>query len=270
MTRRPSLTDTPAAAPLLVVGLGPGDAALLTPQARAALETARCIAGYDLYLNLVPQELLAGKRRISSGMRQEKARCAAAVEAALGGTPTALVSSGDAGIYAMAGLALEILEQRSLLDSVPFSVVPGVPALCAAAALLGAPLTHDFACVSLSDLLTPLARIRHRLEAALEADFVCVLYNPRSHGRPDHLAMALETARRLRAPDCPVGMVRKAFRPGQEVLLTTLADADPARADMLSIVIIGNSESRRAGAYMLTPRGYGLHRAGEAPTNKKA
>lgn len=269
MTRQASPVHSPHAAPLFVVGLGPGDAALLTPQARTALEAADCIAGYDLYLDLVPPELLAGKRRISSGMRRETARCAAAVEAALGGTPTALVSSGDAGIYAMAGLALELLEQRGLLGSVPFSVVPGVPALCAAAALLGAPLTHDFACVSLSDLLTPLARIRHRLEAALEADFVCVLYNPRSHGRPDHLAMALETARRLRAPDCPVGMVRKAFRAGQEVILTTLADADPARADMLSIVIIGNSESRRAGGYMLTPRGYGLDRDGKTPTNKE-
>ena len=123
------MTHTPpGAAPLLVVGLGPGDAALLTPQARAALETARCIAGYDLYLDLVPPELLAGKRRIGSGMRREHERCAAAVESALGGTPTALVSSGDAGIYAMAGLALEMLEQRDLLETVPFTVVPGVPA----------------------------------------------------------------------------------------------------------------------------------------------
>lgn len=255
----------PAAAPLLVVGLGPGDAALLTPQARAALEMAQCVAGYDLYLDLVPPELLVGKRRISSGMRQERARCAAAVDAALAGMPTVLVSSGDAGIYAMAGLALEILEQRQLLNIVPFTVVPGVPALCAAAALLGAPLTHDFACVSLSNLLTPMERIRHRLAAALEADFVCVLYNPRSHGRPDHLAMALDMARSLRSPQCPVGIIRKAYRPGQKVILTTLGEADPTRADMLSLVIIGNSESRRAGPYMLTPRGYGREPASTIP-----
>ena len=245
-----------APAPLLAVGIGPGDAALLTPQARAALEASACVAGYGLYLDLVPPELLAGKRRISSGMRQERERCAAAVDAALAGSPTALVSSGDAGIYAMAGLALEILEERGLLETVPFSVVPGVPALCAAAALLGAPLTHDFACISLSDLLTPLDRIRARLRAALTADFVCVLYNPRSHGRPDYLGMAFDMARSVREPSCPVGMVRKAYRPGQEAVLTTLAEADPARADMLTLVIIGNSESRRAGPYMLTPRGY--------------
>ena len=251
------MPENPAAsAPLTAVGIGPGDAALLTPQARAALENAECVAGYGLYLDLIPPELLAGKRRISSGMRHERERCAAAVDAALSGAATALVSSGDAGIYALAGLALEILEERALLETVPFSVVPGVPAFCAAAALLGAPLTHDFACVSLSDLLTPLERIRGRLTAALKADFVCVLYNPRSHGRPDYLGMAFDMARRARGASCPVGMVRKAFRPGQEVVLTSLGEADPAWADMLSLVIIGNSESRMAGPFMVTPRGY--------------
>lgn len=264
------MPDTPPApAPLTVVGIGPGDAGLLTPQARAALEASACVAGYGLYLDLVPPELLAGKRRISSGMRQERERCAAAVDAALGGAPTALVSSGDAGIYAMAGLALEILEERGLIGTVPFSVVPGVPALCAAASLLGAPLTHDFACVSLSDLLTPLDRIRARLEAALAADFVCVIYNPRSHGRPDYLGMTFDMARGHRAPSCPVGMVRKAYRPGQEVLLTTLAEADAKWADMLTLVIIGNSESRLAGPFMLTPRGYRRAR-GVGPDGKTA
>lgn len=256
------MPDNPASpAPLTVVGIGPGDAGLLTPQARAALEACACVAGYGLYLDLVPPELIAGKRRISSGMRQERERCATAVDAALSGESTALVSSGDAGIYAMAGLALEILEERGLIRTVPFSVVPGVPALCAAAALLGAPLTHDFACISLSDLLTPLDRIRARLQAALAADFVCVIYNPRSHGRPDHLGMAFDMARALREPSCPVGMVRKAYRPGQEILLTTLDRADPAWADMLTLVIIGNSESRLAGPFMLTPRGYSRARA---------
>lgn len=254
-----------APAPLTVVGLGPGDASLLTPQARAALEASACVAGYGLYLDLIPPELLAGKRCISSGMRQERERCMAAVDAALAGEPTALVSSGDAGIYAMAGLALEILEERGLITSLPFSVTPGVPALCAAAALLGAPLTHDFACVSLSDLLTPLARIRARLEAALMADFVCVLYNPRSHGRPDYLGMAFDMARATRGPACPVGMVKKAWRPGQEVILTTLGEADPEWADMLTLVIIGNSESRLAGPWMLTPRGYSRERRREGP-----
>ena len=156
-------------------------------EAMAVLDQARCIAGYHLYMDLVPPELLEGKQRISTGMRHETERCEAAVDAALAGQATALVCSGDPGIYALAGLALEVLESRNLVGVVPFGVVPGVPAVCAAAALLGAPLTHDFACISLSDLLTPWETIVKRLTAALEADFVCVIYNPRSKGRPGHL-----------------------------------------------------------------------------------
>lgn len=243
-------------APLYVVGLGPGDARCLTPQARAALDRAQCIAGYQLYLDLTPPELLRGKTVISTGMRHEEERCAAAVDAALAGRPTALVCSGDPGVYALAGLALETLEARDLLDRVPLNVVPGVPAVCAAAALLGAPLTHDFACISLSDLLTPWETIQRRLSAALEADFVCVIYNPRSKGRPYQLGQALAEARRFRRPGCPVGLVRKAFRPGQEVSVHALADFDESRVDMLSLLIIGNSESRALGPYLLTPRGY--------------
>lgn len=244
------------AAPLYVLGLGPGDQSCLTPQARAALERADCVAGYHLYLELTPPELLRGKTVIGTGMRHEEERCAAAVDAALSGRCTALVCSGDPGIYALAGLVLEMLEARGLLERVPLTIVPGVPAVCAAAALLGAPLTHDFACVSLSDLLTPWETIARRLRAALEADFVCVLYNPRSKGRRRQLSEALAEARRLRRPDCPVGLVRKAFRPGQEVSVHRLDSFDEAWVDMLSLLIIGNSESRALGAYMLTPRGY--------------
>lgn len=243
-------------AALFVVGLGPGDAACLTPQARAALDAAQLIVGYDLYLELVPPELLAGKERLGTGMRHERQRCVAAVEAALAGIPTAVVCSGDPGVYALAGLVLEILEERGLADSIPLTVVPGVPAVCAAAALLGAPLTHDFACVSLSDLLTPWPTIERRVAAALAADFVLVIYNPRSRGRQGHLARVLELARQERAPDCPVGLVRNAFRPGQAVSLHRLADFAPEQADMLSIVLLGNGESRQVGPYMLTPRGY--------------
>jgi precorrin-3B C17-methyltransferase len=211
-----------------------------------------------LYLDLVPPELKEGKRLIATGMRREEERCLAAVESARAGRDTALVCSGDPGVYALAGLALEVLEAKNLLDCVPFHVIPGMPAVCAAAALLGAPLTHDFACVSLSDLLTPRQLIEKRLEAVLEADFVCVLYNPRSRGRPHLLEQALTQARRHRKPDCPVGLVRKAFRPGQEVSMHTLADFDAAKVDMLSLLIVGNSASRAVGGYMLTPRGYVL------------
>ncbi|MDO5483770.1 MAG: precorrin-3B C(17)-methyltransferase [Desulfovibrionaceae bacterium] len=243
-------------APLSVVGLGPGDAACLTPQARAVLEEARCIVGYTLYLELTPPELLEGKECIGTAMRHERERCLAAVDAALAGKNTAVVCSGDPGIYALAGLILEILEERDLVAHVPLTIVPGVPAICAAAALLGAPLTHDFACISLSDLLTPWPRIERRMEAALTADFVIALYNPRSRGRQGHLAQMIALAREHRHPDCPVGLVRKAFRPGQEVSVHSLADFDPEQADMLSLVLIGNSESRLVGPYMLTPRGY--------------
>lgn len=243
-------------APLYIVGLGPGHAGCLTPQAREALDQAACIAGYHLYLDLVPPELLHGKVRIASGMRHEEERCAAAVDAALAGQCTALVCSGDPGVYALAGLALEMLAARNLLDIVPFSVIPGIPAVCAAAALLGAPLMHDFACISLSDLLTPWQTIERRLKAALEADFVCALYNPRSKGRRRQLTEALALARAFRNPDCPVGLVRNAFRPGQRAAVFRLAELDEETVDMLSILIIGNSESRALGAYMLTPRGY--------------
>ena len=245
---------------LYVVGLGPGDACCLTPQARESLARCACIAGYPLYLELVPPELLEGKEIIATGMRQETERCRQAIDKALSGKATAIVCSGDPGVYALAGLVLELLELENLLDKVDFRVIPGIPAVCAAAALLGAPLTHDFACVSLSDLLTPWQTIRKRLDAALAADFVCVIYNPRSRGRTQQLPEALELARQYRAPDCPVGLVRRAFRPGQEVRLVTLAELDPEWVDMLSILFIGNSESRRAGQFLLTPRGYAKKR----------
>jgi len=247
-------------APLCVVGLGPGSAACLTPLAREALARAQCIAGYQLYLELMPRELLEGKRLISTGMRREEERCAVAVQAARDGQCTALVCSGDPGVYALAGLTLEVMEAENLLDCVQLQVIPGVPAVCAAAALLGAPLTHDFACVSLSDLLTPRRLIEKRLSAVLKTDFVCVLYNPRSNGRPHLLGQALSLAKKHRRPDCPVGLVRKAFRPGQEVSVHRLADFDEERVDMLSLLIVGNSASRTLNGYMLTPRGYELRR----------
>uniref|UniRef100_I2PYE8 Precorrin-3B C17-methyltransferase n=1 Tax=Desulfovibrio sp. U5L TaxID=596152 RepID=I2PYE8_9BACT len=224
--------------------------------AAEALAGADMIAGYTAYIDLVPPSLLAGKEVAATGMTGEVARCRLALEAAAAGRRVALVSSGDAGVYGMAGLALEMLEAMRLDGQVEFSVVPGIPAVCAAAALLGAPLTHDFAVVSLSDLLTPLETIRRRLDAALGADFVLALYNPRSRRRSGHLALALALAARHRAPQTPVGMVKKAFRPGQEIRVTPLGAADPDWADMLTLVVIGNTATRLAAGAMLTPRGY--------------
>lgn len=243
-------------APLFVVGLGPGSESELTLRARQILAETPCLAGYGLYLDLLPESLKAGKTLIESGMRRERDRCSRAIASALAGAPTALVSSGDPGIYALASLTIEELERQNLLETVPLEIVPGVPALCAAAARLGAPLGHDFACVSLSDLLTPLEIIKNRLLAALAADFVLVLYNPRSRGRPDYLALALDMAKSLRSPSCPVALARNVARKDESVTVRALADFDPSLADMLSIVIVGSSATREVGPYLLTPRGY--------------
>jgi len=176
---------------ITVIGLGPGDAGLLAPMARSALVRAQAIVGYKGYIELVEPELLATRQVLSTGMTGEVERCGAAIDLAQGGVETVVVSSGDAGVYAMAGLVLELMEARGLLDELELEVVPGIPALCAAAALLGAPLMHDFAVISLSDLLTTWELIEKRLTAAAEADFVVVLYNPRSGRRKDQLLWAL-------------------------------------------------------------------------------
>ncbi|WCB46561.1 precorrin-3B C(17)-methyltransferase [Nitratidesulfovibrio vulgaris] len=245
-----------APAPLAVVGLGPGDASLLTPQALAALEAADVVVGYTLYVRLIPEEVLQGKTVLSTGMMAEMQRCEAAIDSALAGRPTAVVCSGDPGIYAMAGLVFELLEERGLAETLPVTVVPGIPAVCGAAALLGAPLMHDFACVSLSDLLTPWEVIERRAGKALEADFVLVLYNPRSKRRDWQLGAVMDRAKAILPPATPVGVVRDAYRPGQAVFCRTLSTFDPAEVDMLSIVVIGNSATRLVGGRMVTPRGY--------------
>jgi precorrin-3B C17-methyltransferase len=259
-------------APLHLVGLGPGAGGLLTPDAAAALDASEVIAGYGAYLDLLPGLRSSGRRIISTGMGGEIKRVRLAVDCALGGEETSLVCSGDPGIYALAGLVLELLELRNLsAPDLPLHIVPGVPALCAAAALLGAPLCHDFACVSLSDLLTPLERILLRLECALRGDFVVVLHNPRSGRRTEPWEKALDIARSLREPACPIGIVRNAFRSGQRVRIAPLAELEGGEVDMFTLVVIGNSESRilpvrgadgeasadwEKGARMLTPRGY--------------
>lgn len=216
--------------------------------------------GYRSYIDLLPSNLKAGKMVASSGMRRETERCRWAVDLACGGLSVCLVSGGDAGIYGMAGLCMEMLEQEGLLQDLDCEVLPGVPALAAAAALLGAPLAHDFAVISLSDLLTPWTKIARRLDLAAAADFVLVLYNPRSKGRARHLNRALEMVSRHRPPGTPAGLVRNAFRPGQEVFAGTLETLPVDRVDMLSILFIGNSQTRLARGRLITPRGYPVGR----------
>ncbi len=255
--------------PLLhVVGLGPGAAGLLAPNALECIQRAQTLVGYSGYIDLLDPALLQGKDIVSTGMMGEMERTEAALESALAGRETVMVCSGDPGIYALAGLALELIERRGLNPGNLLNVVPGVPAVCAAAALLGAPLMHDFACISLSDLLTPAERIQKRLECAFEGDFVVALYNPRSKRRTVLLEQALALAARHRGEDAPVGVVRNAFRPGQETRIVRLRDNPGDGADMFTILIIGNSETRivpgaaerpfswEHGARLLTPRGY--------------
>ncbi|WP_027367993.1 precorrin-3B C(17)-methyltransferase [Desulfocurvibacter africanus] len=248
---------------LTIMGLGPGEAALLAPMARQALESAHVVAGYGTYLDLLEPELLAGKEIIESGMMREMQRVQAAIDATRAGKDSVLVSSGDPGVYGMAGLAWELAEECGALADIELSVVPGIPALCAAAALLGAPLMHDFASVSLSDLLTPWEVIERRVELAAQADFVLAIYNPRSKRRDWQLPRALELIRRHRGPRTPVGHVRNGYRQNQLVDVIALDGMDGAyieRVDMLSLLIVGNNATRfvsaPGGRRMLTPRGY--------------
>ena len=251
-----------SAASLFIIGLGPGNESLLSPLARQAITQSHALAGYKLYLELVPQELKEGREIIVSGMTQEVARCKAAITAALSGKTVSLVCSGDAGIYALAGLVLEIMEADNISpELLNVEVIPGVPAVCAAAARLGAPLMHDFACISFSDLLTPWALIEKRLKAVIEADFVIAIYNPSSKKRGTNFIAALEIMQKSLAPTTPVGLVREAYRPNEQVSLFELASLDPSQVDMLSILIVGNSQSRiifkdSCSPKMLTPRGY--------------
>lgn len=241
---------------LWVVGLGPGTLDLLTGQARAALQNAEVVIGYAGYFTLIA-DLLQGKECIALPLTQEVARAQLAVERALAGQAVSVISSGDAGVYGMASLVLEVLEQQPTTASLPeVVVVPGVSAINACASLLGAPIAHDFAVLSLSDLLTPWSLIETRLTAAAQADFVMILMNPKSLKRQQQFTRACELIGQHRAPSTPVGLVRNAYRPDQAVRLTTMAELATAPVDMLTTVIIGNSQTRCFHSRLITPRGY--------------
>ena len=242
---------------LYVVGIGPGGDDHITPAARAAIEAADAVVGYRTYLDFI-SHLLEGKAVVSSGMTRETERCRQALELAAAGKTVALVSSGDAGVYGMAGLVLELVEAGTEFATPQIEIVPGISAVQAAAARLGAPLMHDFAVVSLSDLLTPWETIVRRLEAAAAADFVVALYNPRSKGRSGHLGEGRRILLRHREPETPVGIVRNACRAGEEILVATLGTLPEEKVDMFSLVLVGNSTTfiDREGR-MVTRRGYG-------------
>lgn len=239
---------------LYVVGLGPGGSRWMTWEARAALEQAEVLCGYTVYLDLIRGEF-PDKEYFSTPMTQEIERCRAALERARSGRTTALVCSGDAGVYGMAGPVLELAPQ---FPEVEIQVVPGVTAALAGAAVLGAPLMHDFAVLSLSDLLTPWEVIRRRLELAAQGDFVLCLYNPSSHRRRDHLRMACDIVLAHRGPETVCGWVRNAGRAQEEHQVLTLGELREAQVDMFTTVFIGSAATRRIGDRMVTPRGYEL------------
>jgi precorrin-3B C17-methyltransferase len=240
---------------LFVVGIGPGSLDEMTNHARKAIKSADVIVGYSAYIDLIAS-LCSGKVVISSGMGGEVERCEAALRETLLGRTVALISSGDAGIYGMAGLVLEIAQAKHIEFPDAIEIVPGVPACVAAAALAGAPLMNDFAAISLSDLLNSWEKIENRIDAAASGDFVACLYNPRSTNRVQQLEKAREIFLKHRSPETPLAIVRNAFRDGQNKVLTTLDAMLSHDIDMLSIVIIGNSETEQMGNWMVTKRGY--------------
>lgn len=236
---------------LTIVGLGPGGGADLTRRARCALERCTVLAGYHNYIDLVREEF-PDKRILSTPMRREEERCRLALEAAQR-EDVALVCSGDPGVYGMAGLCLELAGEFPPVD---IEIVPGVTAATGGAAVLGAPLMHDFAVVSLSDLMTPWPLIERRLEAAACADFVLCLYNPASRARRDHLRRACEAVLRHRSSDTPCGWVRNVGREGEESRILTLAQLREEQLDMFTTVYIGSSRTQILNGRLVTPRGY--------------
>ena len=249
-----TIQDKQTSGSLAVVGTGPGNLDLMAPRARQALEQAETVVGYRTYLDLVRDCLNPASRIISSSMMQEIDRCRTALELAESGQRVALVCGGDPGIYAMAGLVFELaqaMEAKAAID-----IIPGIAALNACAAVLGAPLMHDFAAISLSDLMTPWAMIERRLEAAAQADFVVVIYNPKSKKRTDQIVRAREILLAHRAPGTPVGIVRAAGREQEHMRLTTLAAMLDAEIGMQTTVIVGNSQTFVWRDRMVTPRGY--------------
>ena len=243
---------------LYIVGIGPGKPEGMTLEAKRILEESDVLAGYPVYLELIPTELRTErngmpKQEIRSGMTKETERCRLALAAAAEGHIVSLVCSGDPGVYGMAGLALSL---RQEYPEVEIRVIPGVTAALSGAALLGAPLIHDFAVISLSDRLTPWEKIEARLLHAAEADFVIVLYNPESKGRSGYLAKACTLLMTKLSPDRPAALVRKIGREGEEVWTGTLEELKEQPADMFTTVFVGNSTTVLQDSRMITDRGY--------------
>ena len=241
---------------IYVVGFGPGDKQFMTMQAVEIIEQADLIVGYTTYTDILKAQF-PDKKYLSTPMRKETDRCRLAVEKALEGNTVAMVSSGDSGIYGMAGIMLEITDEMQA--DVEIVTVPGITAASTAASVLGAPLMHDLSLISLSDLMTPLELIFKRVDAAASADFVISLYNPKSRKRVDYLEKAADIIMKYRDKGTPVGIVRNAGRPDQKAWLTTLSELKNEPVDMFCVVIVGNSQTYIKNNRMITPRGYKIN-----------
>jgi len=240
-----------------VIGIGPGGLDEMTPRARNAIESAEVVAGYNTYIKLI-EKILRGQKIIGRAMMQEVERCQLAIEETLAGKNVAVVSSGDAGVYGMAGLVVEMILNLPEDKRPQFEVIAGVSAVNAAAAILGAPLMNDFAVISLSDLMTPFEVIKKRVTAAAQGDFVIALYNPKSKRRVTQLEEVQKILLEYRKKNTPVGIVTNAGRDGESKIISTLENFTREEINMFSLVLIGNSQTFIKAGFMLTPRGYSL------------
>ncbi len=242
---------------IMLVGIGPGSSRLFSLDTVAAISNAEAIVGYRKYLDLLPREAMNGKIVVSSGMTEEVDRCREAIKLAKEGNMVAVVSSGDPGVYGMAGLVMELLEEDDAWDDIIVDTIPGITAANAAASILGAPLMNDYAVVSLSDLMTPKETIKKRISAIADIDIACAIYNPRSKKRKELFDWTVAEFAAKRGGDQPCGLVANAFREGEYAWVGPLKDLPVARVDMSTLVIIGaaNSIITKDGR-LLTPRGY--------------
>lgn len=250
---------------IYVIGFGPGEKEYMTLQAVDVIEKADVIIGYDTYTDILKRSF-PGKEYLSTAMRKEIERCKEAVIEAEKGKTVALVSSGDSGIYGMAGIMHEVA--NDMMSGAEIIIVPGVTAASSAASVLGAPLMHDFAIISLSDLMTPLSLIYKRVEAAAYADYIICLYNPKSKKRAEYLERAADIIMKYRSSDTVVGIVRNSGRENQKSWLTTLGELKNESVDMFCIVIVGNSQTYERNGKMITPRGYKLNADSSNSRNK--
>ena len=238
---------------LHVVGFGPGGKEHMTFKAAEAIQNADVVTGYTTYVNLM-KPIFPDKEYKATGMMKEVERCRMAIEDAMTGKDVAMISSGDSGIYGMAGIIYELADEMKA--DIDIDVVPGITAASTAASILGAPLMHDLAIISLSDLMTPLDLIMKRVDCAGQGDMIVCLYNPKSKTRTEYLDEAKDILLKYRRPETPVGIVRNAGRDDEKSVVTTLSELDADIVDMFSIVIIGNSQTYVSNGRMITPRGY--------------